>query len=184
MIKKTIFLIFTLFIYGCGLPQQEPVVRVDPCEIDSHKLSCEECPEAVDGDLNTSGSMVFRCRETGEAIGNPELIIKMLEPMKIRFVEIHPDSKLSCVIVYIATRVHVNGDILFTIVNRDGIKIDGHSAKIRIPPSSENIKYVKITAAPIWDPSRPNIFRGFRPPYEKLIPVKAPLIREIKFYES
>lgn len=54
---------------------------------------------------------------------------------------------------------------------------EGQIGRFRIDSSSE-ISYIKITASPMWDTSRP-ITADL---WYKYIPVKTPIIKEIKLY--
>ena len=117
-------LLFLLFgIIGCAMLQEAPTV-----EIPASRLTCDQNPEMVDGDLKTVGVFAARgsikkefvkrvssapqqYQRRVEGTLKTETLIKLDVPTYIAYVEIYPASTLRNLILDVAVKPPPNGKL-------------------------------------------------------------------------
>ena len=184
-------------VIGCAI-LQEPA----PMEISASRLTCQENPEMVDGDLETvgtftpkgtirkgferAGSIVVRRQQylrqyqrRVEGSLRTETLIKLDAPTYIAYVEIYPASIIRNLALDTATEIKPPKRALSfeTIEDKRGQKVEGtQPVKFRI---GREILYLRVSANALED--RDNVSHRDEE-QEMRIPLKGAAIREVKFY--
>ncbi|MCY4553869.1 MAG: hypothetical protein OXC79_09365 [Candidatus Poribacteria bacterium] len=188
----SILLILIFGVMGCAMLQEAPIV-----EIPVSRLTCDQNPEMVDGDLKTAGTFVaqgtikkeFVTRKANrvyqpkqyqrrvEGTLKTETLIKLDVPTYIAYVEIHPASTIRNLILDTAVKPP-NQQLSFEAVeDKRGIKVEG-TLPVRFKIKRE-IHYLRVTANALEDPDN---VRHNDEERKMWIPLKGAAIREIKFY--
>ena len=192
-IRVLSILLFLIFgAIGCAMLQEAPLV-----EIQASRLTCDQNPEMVDGDLKTVGTFVAhgtikkefvtikakrvyrpqQYQRRVEGTLKTETLIKLDVPTYIAYVEIYPASTIRNLILDAAVKPP-NGKLSFEAVeDKRGIKMEGTlPVKFQI---GREILYLRLTANALEDLD--NVSDGDE--YgEMQIPLKGASIREVKFY--
>lgn len=186
-------LLFLIFgVVGCAMLQESPTV-----EILASRLTCNQNPEMVDGDLETVGTFTAQGTIIKEFVGSivkgvsqplqyqrrvegslkTETLIKLDAPTYIKYVEVYPASTIRNLVLDTAIET-LNGRILFDVVeDKRGIKVEGTlPVKIKI---GREILYLQLTANALEDPEN---VRHDDEERKMWIPLKGAAIREVKFY--
>ncbi len=187
-------LLFLLFgIIGCAMLREAPTV-----EISASRLTCNQNPEMVDGDLKTVGT--FRAQGTiiKEFVGSivkgvsqplqyqrrvkgslkTETLIRLDAPAYIAYVEVYPASTIRNLILDVAVKQPPNRKLSFeTVEDKRGIKVEG-TLPVRFQIKRE-IHYLRLTANALEDPEK---VRHDDEEKKMWIPLKGAAIREVKFY--
>ena len=185
-------LLFLIFgIIGCAMLQEAPLV-----EIPASRLTCDQIPEIVDGDLKTVGTFVAQGSIKKEFVQKvsyaprqyqrqvdgslkTETLIKLDTPTYIKYVEIYPASIIPNVTLDVsAEEKSPKWTRSFTAVeDKRSQKIEG-TLPVRFQIGRE-ILYLRLTANALEDLD--NVSDGDE--YgEMQIPLKGASIREVKFY--
>ena len=188
----SILLILICSVMGCAMLQEAPLV-----EIPASRLTCDQNPEMVDGDLKTVGTFVAQgtikkefvtikakrvyrpqqYQRRVEGTLKTETLIKLDVPTYIAYVEIYPASTIRNLILDTAVKPP-NGKLSFeAIEDKRGEKVEG-TLPVRFKIGRE-IFYLRLTANALEDLD--NVSDGDE--YgEMQIPLKGAAIREVKFY--
>lgn len=186
-------LLFLLFgVIGCAMLQEVPTI-----EISASRLTCNQNPEMVDGNLETAGT--FRAQGTikKEFVGSivkgvsqplqyqrrvegslkTETLIKLDAPTYIAYVEVYPASTIRNLVLDTAIEMP-NGRLLFDVVeDKRGEKVEGTlPVKFKI---GREIQYLQLTANALEDTEN---VRHDDEDRKMWIPLKGAAIREVKFY--
>ena len=186
-------LLFLIFgVVGCAMLQEVPLI-----EIPASRLTCDQIPEIVDGDLKTVGTFAaqgsikkeFVERKTKkvylpqqyqrrvEGSLKTETLIKLDTPSYIKYVEVYPASTIRNLILDAAVKPP-NGKLSFeAVVDKRGIKVEG-TLPVRVQIGRE-ILYLRLTANALEDPEN---VRHDDEEKKMWIPLKGAAIREVKFY--
>ena len=188
----SILLILICSIMGCAMLQEAPLV-----EIPTSRLTCDQNPEMVDGDLKTVGTFVaqgtikkeFVTRKANrvyqpkqyqrrvEGTLKTETLIKLDVPTYIAYVEIYPASTIRNLILDAAVKPP-NQELSFEAVeDKRGIKVEG-TLPVRFKVERE-IHHLRLTANALEDPEN---VRHDDEERKMWIPLKGASIREVKFY--
>ena len=145
-------LLALLFVpFGCAMLQEPSAV-----EIFASRLSCEENPTIVDGDLTTVGSFEtdgvirkgFRGRRYKRQVdGNPktEMLIKLDAPTYVAYVKVYPASTLRRFALDTAEKRALKGQLAFTPVeDKRGETVKG-TQPVRFQVGRK-IRYLRLTA--------------------------------------
>lgn len=175
-------LVVSILLTGCAAIQEIP-----PSELDCSRLSCSTNPEIVDGDLNTASALsALRSarRSSGRNIvqGDAGTVISLDEPTYIKYVEVYAASRLYDVNLRIAaTEPKEDREIRFDSVS-DKSRI--REGQMRRFPIGRKILYLKLTAN--WAIDRTSGRRIALTSESRmrvmLVPVKGPMVSEVKFY--
>ncbi len=186
-------LLFLIFgVIGCAVLQESPTV-----EISVSRLTCNQNPEMVDGDLETVGTFTAQGAIIKEFVGSivkgvsqplqyqrrvegslkTETLIKLDAPTYIAYVEVYPASTIRNLVLDTAIETP-NGRILFDVVeDKRGVKVEGTlPVKFKI---GREILYLQLTANALEDPEN---VRHDDEDRKMWIPLKGAAIREVKFY--
>lgn len=191
-IRGLSILLFLIFgAIGCAMLQEAPLV-----EISASRLTCDQNPEMVDGDLKTVGTFVahgtikkefvqkvsYAPRQYQRQVDGSlktETLIKLDTPTYIKYVEIYPASIIPNVTLDVsAEEKSPKWTRSFTAVeDKRSQKIEGTlPVKFQI---GREILYLRLTANALEDLD--NVSDGDE--YgEMQIPLKGASIREVKFY--
>ena len=191
-IRGLSILLFLIFgAIGCAMLQEAPLV-----EIPASRLTCDQTPEMVDGDLKTVGTFVAQGSIKKEFVKKvwyaprqyqrqvdgslkTETLIKLDTPTYIKYVEIYPASIIPNVTLDVsAEEKSPKWTRSFTAVeDKRSQKIEGTlPVKFQI---GREILYLRLTANALEDLD--NVSDGDE--YgEMQIPLKGASIREVKFY--
>ncbi len=189
-------LLFLLFgVVGCAMLQEPPIV-----EISASRLTCNENPEMVDGDLQTVGTFtpqgtIRKGFERSGGLRQPqyqrmyqrrvegslrtETLIKLDVPTYIAYVEVYPASIIRNLALDTATEIKPpkRKPSFEAIEDKRGAKVEGTKpVRFRI---GRKILYLRLSANALED--RDNVSSGDEE-YEMRIPLKGAAIREVKFY--
>lgn len=186
-------LLFLIFgVVGCAMLQEVPLI-----EIPASRLTCDQIPEIVDGDLKTVGTFAaqgsikkeFVERKTKkvylpqqyqrrvEGSLKTETLIKLDTPSYIKYVEVYPASTIRNLILDAAVKPP-DGKLSFeAVVDKRGIKVEG-TLPVRVQIGRE-ILYLRLTANALEDPEN---VRHDDEEKKMWIPLKGASIREVKFY--
>ena len=175
---------------GCAILQEAPLV-----EIPASRLTCDQNPEMVDGDLKTVGTFAAQGSIKKEFVKRvsyapqqyqrrvegslkTETLIKLDVPTYIVYVEIYPASTIRNLILDAAVKPSPNGKLSFeTVEDKRGIKVEG-TLPVRFKIERE-IHYLRLTANALEDPEN---VRHDDEEQKMWIPLKGAAIREVKFY--
>ena len=184
-------------VAGCAMLQEAPLV-----EIPASRLTCDQTPEMVDGDLETAGT--FKTKGSvqkgfGVITGNlwhlsidnskyqrvvkgsikTETLIKLNTPTYIKYVEVYPASTIPNLALDTSAEEKSPKWILsFTAVeDKRSQKVKG-TLPVRFQLERE-VLYLRLTANAMEDVD--NASHGDEIG-ELLIPLKGASIREVKFY--
>lgn len=186
-------LLFLIFgVIGCAMLQESPTV-----EISASRLTCNQNPEMVDGDLETVGTFTAQGTIIKEFVGSivrgvsqplqyqrrvegslkTETLIKLDASTYIAYVEVYPASTIRNLVLDTAIETP-NGRILFDVVeDKRGVKVEGTlPVKFKI---GREILYLQLTANALEDPEN---VRHDDEDRKMWIPLKGAAIREVKFY--
>ena len=186
-------LLFLIFgVIGCALLQEAPLV-----EIPAWRLTCDQNPEMVDGDLQTVGTFVAQgtikkefVTRKGRGIYLPqqyqrsvegtlktETLIKLDAPSYIKYVEIYPASTIRNLVLDAAMELPNQKLAFEAVADKRGIKVEGTlPVKFQI---GREILYLRLTANALEDPEN---VRHQDEERKMWIPLKGAAIREVKFY--
>ena len=188
----SILLILIFGVMGCAMLQEAPVI-----EIPVSRLTCDQNPEMVDGDLKTVGTFVaqgtikkeFVTRKANrvyqpkqyqrrvEGTLKTETLIKLDVPTYIAYVEIYPASTIRNLILDTAAKPP-NQQLSFEgVEDKRGIKVEG-TLPMRFQIKRE-ILYLRVTANALENPEN---VRHDDEEKKMWIPLKGASIREVKFY--
>ena len=191
-IRGLSILLFLIFgAIGCAMLQEAPLV-----EIPASRLTCDQTPEMVDGDLKTVGTFVAQGSIKKEFVKKvwyaprqyqrqvdgslkTETLIKLDTPTYIKYVEIYPASIIPNVTLDVSAEEKLpKWTRSFTAVeDKRSQKIEG-TLPVRFQIGRE-ILYLRLTANALEDLD--NVSDGDE--YgEMQIPLKGASIREVKFY--
>ena len=182
-------------VVGCAVLQESPSV-----EILASRLTCEQNPEMVDGDLKTVGTFtpkgtIRKGFERSGGLRQPqyqrqyqrrvegslktETLIKLDVPTYIVYVEIYPASIIRNLSLDTAAKIKPpkRAPSFETIEDKRGKKVEGTSP-VRFQIGRE-ILYLRLSANALKDPE--NVKHGDED-HEMQIPLKGAAIREVKFY--
>ena len=187
----SVLLVLIFGVIGCAMLQEAPLV-----EIPASRLTCDQTPEMVDGDLKTVGTFVAQGSIKKEFVKKvwyaprqyqrqvdgslkTETLIKLDTPTYIKYVEIYPASIIPNVTLDVsAEEKSPKWTRSFTAVeDKRSQKIEGTlPVKFQI---GREILYLRLTANALEDLD--NVSDGDE--YgEMQIPLKGASIREVKFY--
>ncbi len=189
-IRGLSILLFLIFgAIGCAMLQEAPLV-----EIPASRLTCDQNPEMVDGDLKTVGTFVAQGSIKKEFVKKvwyaprqyqrqvdgslkTETLIKLDRPSYIKYVEVYPASTIRNLVLDVGIK-RPNGKLSFEAVeDKRSIKVEG-TLPVRFQIGRE-ILYLQLTANALEDLD--NVSDGDE--YgEMQIPLKGASIREVKFY--
>jgi hypothetical protein len=191
----SVLLVLIFGVIGCAMLQEAPLV-----EIPASRLTCDQTPEMVDGDLETAGT--FKTKGSvqkgfGVITGNlwhlsidnskyqrvvkgsikTETLIKLDTPTYIKYVEVYPASTIRNLALDVGIKPP-NRKLSFEAVeDKRSIKVEG-TLPVRFQIGRE-ILYLQLTANALEDLD--NVSHGDE--YgEMQIPLKGASIREVKFY--
>ena len=185
----SILLILICSVMGCAMLQEAPLV-----EIPVSRLTCDQNPEMVDGDLKTVGTFVAQGTIKKEFVKKvsyaprqyqrrvdgtlkTETLIKLDVPTYIAYVEIYPASTIRNLILDTAAKPP-NQQLSFEgVEDKRGIKVEG-TLPVRFKVDRE-IHYLRVTANALEDPEN---VRHDDEERKMWIPLKGASIREVKFY--
>ena len=185
----SILLILIFGVMGCAMLQEAPVV-----EIPVSRLTCDQNPEMVDGDLETVGTFVAQGTIKKEFVKKvsyaprqyqrrvdgtlkTETLIKLDVPTYIAYVEIYPASTIRNLILDTAAKPP-NQQLSFEgVEDKRGIKVEG-TLPMRFQIKRE-ILYLRVTANALENPEN---VRHDDEEKKMWIPLKGASIREVKFY--
>ena len=187
----SVLLVLIFGVIGCAMLQEAPLV-----EIPASRLTCDQNPEMVDGDLKTVGTFVAQGSIKKEFVKKvwyaprqyqrqvdgslkTETLIKLDTPTYIKYVEIYPASIIPNVTLDVsAEEKSPKWTRSFTAVeDKRSQKIEG-TLPVRFQIGRE-ILYLQLTANALEDLD--NVSDGDE--YgEMQIPLKGASIREVKFY--
>ena len=192
--KMQVFSVGLLLLFsviGCAMLQEAPLV-----EIPASRLTCDQNPEMVDGDLKTVGTFTARgsikkefvktvsyapqqYQRRVEGTLKTETLIKLDVPTYITYVEIYPASTIrNNLILDVAVKPPPNGKLSFEAVeDKRGIKVEG-TLPVRFQIKRE-IHHLRLTANALEDPEN---VRHDDEEHKMWIPLKGASIREVKFY--
>ncbi len=186
-------LLFLLFgIIGCAMLQEVPTI-----EISASRLTCDQNPEMVDGNLETVGT--FRAQGTikkefvrsiVKGVSQPlqyqrrvegslktETLIKLDAPTYIAYVEVYPASTIRNLTLDTAIALPSWKTPLEAVEDKRGIDVEGTlPVKFKI---GREIHYLQLTANALEDPEN---VRHNDEDRKMWIPLKGAAIREVKFY--
>ena len=185
----SILLILICSVMGCAMLQEAPLV-----EIPTSRLTCDQNPEMVDGDLKTVGTFAAQgsikkefvkrvsyaprqYQRRVEGTLKTETLIKLDVPTYIAYVEIYPASTIRNLILDTAVKPP-NQQLSFEAVeDKRGIKVEGTlPVKFQI---KREILYLQLTANALENPEN---VRHDDEERKMWIPLKGAAIREVKFY--
>ena len=183
-------------VMGCAILQESV-----PVEISASRLTCQENPEMVDGDLKTVGAFTPQgtIRKGFERAGSvmrrqqyqrqyqrrvegslrTETLIKLDAPTYIAYVEIYPASIIRNLVLDTTTDIKPpKRSLSFEAVeDKRGQKIEGtQPVRFQI---GRKILYLRLSANALED--RDNVSHDDEE-QEMRIPLKGASIREVKFY--
>ena len=188
-------LLFLIFgVMGCALLQEVPLV-----EIPASRLTCDQNPAMVDGNLKTVGTFaaqgsikkefvtrkgkkVYEPRQYQRRVeGSPKTktLIKLDTPTYIKYVEVYPASTIPNLILDVtAEEKSPKWTLSFTAVeDKRSKKVEGTlPVKFQI---GQEILYLRLTANALEDPEN---VRHDDEEKKMWIPLKGAAIREVKFY--
>ena len=188
----SILLILICSVMGCAMLQEAPLV-----EIPVSRLTCDQIPEIVDGDLKTVGTFAARgsikkefvtrkanrvyqprqYQRRVEGTLKTETLIKLDVPTYIAYVEIYPASTIRNLILDAAVKPP-NQELSFEAVeDKRGIKVEG-TLPVKFKVERE-IHHLRLTANALEDPEN---VRHDDEERKMWIPLKGAAIREVKFY--
>ena len=188
----SILLILICCVMGCAMLQEVPLV-----EIPASRLTCDQIPEIVDGDLKTVGAFVAQgsikkefVTRKGKRVYLPqqyqrrvegslktETLIKLDTPSYIKYVEVYPASTIRNLILDAAVKPSNGGLSFEAVADKRGIKVEG-TLPVRFQIGRE-ILYLRLTANALEDPEN---VRHDDEEKKMWIPLKGAAIREVKFY--
>lgn len=194
MLSIPLFVLFS--VVGCAILQETP-----PVEIPSSRLTCEQNPEMVDGNLETIGTFTpqgtilkgferagsvmrrqqyqrqYQRRVEGSL--RTETSIKLDAPTYIAYVEIYPASIIRNLVLDTATEIKPpkRAPTFEAIEDKRGKKVEG-TQPVRFQIRRE-ILYLRLSANALED--RDNVSHDDEE-QEMQIPLKGAAIREVKFY--
>ena len=185
----SILLILICSVMGCAMLQEAPLV-----EIPTSRLTCDQNPEMVDGDLKTVGTFAAQgsikkefvkrvsyaprqYQRRVEGTLKTETLIKLDVPTYIAYVEIYPASTIRNLILDAAVKPP-NRELSFEAVeDKRGIKVEG-TLPVKFKVERE-IHHLRLTANALEDPEN---VRHDDEERKMWIPLKGAAIREVKFY--
>jgi hypothetical protein len=152
--KTQVFSILPLLLFGvigCAMLQETPLV-----EIAASRLTCEENPTIVDGDLTTVGSFktdsviqkgFARQQYKRQVEGSPktEMLIKLDAPTYVAYVDVYPASVIHRFALDTAEERLSNGQLSFAAVEDKR----GETVKSRQPVKfriGRKVRYLRLTA--------------------------------------
>lgn len=179
-------------VIGCAMLQEVPTI-----EISASRLTCDQNPEMVDGNLETVGT--FRAQGTiikefvrsiVKGVSQPlqyqrrvegslktETLIKLDAPTYIAYVEVYPASTIRNLTLDTAIALPSWKIPLEAVEDKRGIDVEGTlPVKFKI---GREIHYLQLTANALEDPEN---VRHNDEDRKMWIPLKGAAIREIKFY--
>ncbi len=188
-------LLFLIFgVVGCAMLQEVPLV-----EIPASRLTCDQNPAMVDGNLKTVSTFVaqgsikkeFVERKTKKVYlpqqyqrrveGSPKTktLIKLDTPTYIKYIEVYPASTIPNLILDVtAEEKSPKWMLSFTAVeDKRAEKVEG-TLPVRFQIGRE-ILYLRLTANALEDPEN---VRHDDEEKKMWIPLKGASIREVKFY--
>lgn len=176
-------------VIGCAMLQEAPLV-----EIPASRLSCDQNPEMVDGDLSTIGTFVAHGSVKKEYVTNKgyaprryqsrvkgslktETLIELDAPTYIKYVEVYPASTIPNLALDVGIK-RPNRDLSFEAVeDKRNTKVEG-TLPVRYQIEQE-ILHLRLTANAMEDLDK--VSHGVELG-ELRIPLKGAAIREVKFY--
>ena len=188
----SILLFLICGIMGCALLQEVPLV-----EIPASRLTCDQNPAMVDGNLKTVGTFAaqgsikkeFVDRKTKtvylpqqyqrriEGSLKTETLIKLDVPSYIKYVEVYPASTIRNLALDTSTELPKQKRSFEAVEDKRGIKVEG-TLPVRFQIGRE-ILYLRLTANALEDPEN---VRHDDEEQKMWIPLKGAAIREVKFY--
>ena len=183
-------LLLLFSVIGCAMLQEAP-----PVEIPASRLTCNQNPQMVDGDLKTVDTFAARGSIKKEFVKKvsyapqqyqrrvegslkTETLVKLDVPTYIAYVEIYPASTIRNLILDVAVKPSPDGKLSFEAVeDKRGIKVEG-TLPVRFQIKRE-IHYLRLTANALEDSEN---VRHDDEDHKMWIPLKGASIREVKFY--
>ena len=186
-------LLFLIFgVVGCAMLQEAPLV-----EIPASRLTCDQNPEMVDGDLKTVGTFIAQgsikkefVRNIVKGVSQPmqyqrrvegslktETLIELDTPSYIKYVEVYPASTIRNLALDVGIKRPNQKPSFEAVEDRRGIKVEG-TLPVRFQVKRE-ILCLRLTANALKDPEN---VRHNDEERKMWIPLKGASIREVKFY--
>lgn len=186
-------LLFLIFgVVGCAMLQEAPLV-----EIPASRLTCDQNPAMVDGNLKTVGTFVAQGSIKKEFVGSivkgisqplqyqrrvegslkTETLIKLDTPSYIKYVEVYPASTIRNLVLDTSIELPKQKLAFEAVEDKRGIKVEG-TLPVRFQIGRE-ILYLRLTANALEDPEN---VRHNDEDRKMWIPLKGAAIREVKFY--
>ena len=186
-------LLFLIFgIMGCAMLQEAPLV-----EIPASRLTCDQNPAMVDGNLKTVGTFAARGSIKKEFVERKtkkvylpqqyqrrvegslktETLIKLDTPSYIKYVDVYPASTIRNLALDTSTELPKQKLAFEAVEDKRGIKVEG-TLPVRFQIGRE-ILYLRLTANALEDPEN---VRHDDEEKKMWIPLKGAAIREVKFY--
>ena len=186
-------LLFLIFgVMGCAMLQEAPLI-----EIPASRLTCNQNPEMVDGDLKTVGTFIakgsikkeFVTRKTKsvylpqqyqrqvEGSLKTETLIKLDTPSYIKYIEVYPASTIRNLVLDTSIKLPNQKFSFEAVEDKRSMKVEG-TVPVRFQIGRE-ILYLRLTANALEDPEN---VRHDDEEKKMWIPLKGAAIREVKFY--
>jgi hypothetical protein len=187
-----------LVFSGCAAIQQSPAIEVPP----SH-LASPDTPEIVDGNLETAGALQtdgfvekrfaadFRLDKvyvnTREIVGTKRAgaLIVLKKPMYISYIEIYTDSMITEPIIDVVTEKSKSDALPFVRISDRQIGKPIKAGKVQRFRIGREILCLRLMTDAIEETSsaeRATVVDKYKTDVTR-IPLKGPMIREVKFYE-
>ncbi len=184
-------LLFLIFgVIGCAMLQEVP-----PTEISASRLTCDQNPQMVDGDLKTVGVFAARGSIKKEFVKRvsyaprqyqrrvegslkTETLIKLDAPTYIKYIEVYPASIIRNLILDTSMESPRSKFLFEAVEDKRGVDVEG-TLPVRFRIERE-ICYLRLTANALEDPEN---VRHNDEEHKMWIPLKGASIREVKFYE-
>lgn len=182
-------------VVGCAVLQESA-----PVEISASRLTCEQNPEMVDGDLTTAGTFtpkgsIRKGFERSGGLRQPqyqrqyqrrvegslktETLIKLDVPTYINYVDVYPASTIPNFALDASAEEKSSKWLLSfeAVEDKRGEKVEGtQPVRFQI---RQKILYLRLTASALQDSE--NVEHNDED-HEMRIPLKGASIREVKFY--
>ena len=186
-------LLFLIFgVVGCAMLQEAPLV-----EIPASRLTCDQNPAMVDGNLKTVGTFAARGSIKKEFVDRKtktvylpqqyqrrvegslktETLIKLDTPSYIKYVDVYPASTIRNLALDTSIELPKQKLSFEAVEDKRGVKVEG-TLPVRFQIGRE-ILYLRLTANALEDPEN---VRHDDEEKKMWIPLKGAAIREVKFY--
>ena len=182
-------LLLLFSVIGCAMLQEVPLV-----EIPASRLTCNQNPQMVDGDLKTIGVFAARGSIKKEFVKRvsdaprqyqrrvegslkTETLIQLDAPTYIKYIEVYPASIIRNLILDTALESPKSKFLFEAVEDKRGVDVEG-TLPVRFRIERE-IRYLRLTANALEDPEN---VRHNDEERKMWIPLKGASIREVKFY--